>query len=146
MLSHLKTADYHTECDNPTVGLYLTQHAFFECCPMMFPLTSLCNHYQVPRCMSGWSECGRMSGGSGPCCVMCCSTSRMAEPASSGSVNRLQCETPNFLLVTQRVTEGLVKSCSPETLTSIITHSTRRAEMNRADVYITAHPTSASVS
>lgn len=43
--------------------------------------------------MSGWSGCVKTSGGRGPCCVMCCSTSRMAEPVSSGSANRLQCET-----------------------------------------------------
>ncbi len=109
-------------------------------------LTSLCNHSQVPKCMSGWSVCGRMKGGSGPCCVMCYSTSRMAEPASSGSVNKLQCETPDFLLVTHCVIEGPVKLCSLKTLTSIIKLSTRRAELSRAGVYITVHPTSASVS
>lgn len=104
------------------------------------------NCSQVPKCMSEWSGCGRMKGGSGPCCVMCCSTSRMAEPASSGSVNKLQCETLNFLLLTQCVIEGLGKLRSLETLTSIIELSVRRAEMNRAGVYITVHPTWTSVS
>lgn len=95
--------------------------------------------------MSGWSECVRTSVGRGPCCVTCCSTSRMAELASSGSANRLQCETPNFLLVTQCVIDKLAKSCSPETLTSVVTLGTS-AEMNRADICITVHPTSTSVS
>lgn len=105
-----------------------------------------CNCSQVPGCTSGRSACGRMSGESGPCCVTCCSTSRTAGPASSGSVNRLQCETSNFLLVTQCVIEEPEKSRSLETLTSIIMLNARRAEMKRADIYITVHPTSASIS
>lgn len=67
-----------------------------------------------------------MSGGSGPCCVMCYSTSRTAEPASSGSVNRLQCESQNILLVTQCAVEEQAKSRCPETLTAIIRRAERR--------------------
>lgn len=85
-------------------------------------LTPLRVPSQAPRCTSGRSGCARRSGGRGRCCVTCCSTSRMVEPASSGSASRPQCESlANFLLVTQCVMDGLLKLRSPETLTSVIT-------------------------
>ena len=57
---------------------------------VVFDPVCLCS--QVPGCTSASNECERMSGGSEPCCVMCCSTSMTAERASSGSASRLQCE------------------------------------------------------
>lgn len=119
-------------------GLHFTQHTFLNITFLCH--LHLCTPSQVPRFMSGWSGCGRMSGGSGPCCVTCCSTSRMAEPASSGSGSRRRCKS---LAVLHTQCDGPLPG-EPGLLSSHL--SSGNVEMKEAAIYIEEHLIYTSVS